>query len=77
MPGYKLCVLSAGGDLSDCYDLVGCADDAHAIRACSSRACGRAMELWQQDRLVHRFPAIQRSFARPMRLSIVAPKGGI
>jgi hypothetical protein len=48
---YKLCVLSSGGDVSDCFDLFGCPDDMVAVRAAKLKANGRAMELWQHDRL--------------------------
>ncbi|CAN7580149.1 hypothetical protein LJR219_004263 [Phenylobacterium sp. LjRoot219] len=76
MPVYKLYVLSAAGDVSDCYDLVGCPDDARAIAMSSSRARTRTMELWLRDRLVQSFPAATNRSRSEQPTSIAEPELG-
>jgi len=74
MLAYKLYVLSVAGDVADCFDLVGCQDDADAIAASQARAGHRAMELWFRDRLVRRFPAAPSPAPREPRTASAAPE---
>lgn len=55
MPDYKLYFMGRGDHIEQRVDLVGCDDEAQAIRAALERADGRTMELWLESRLVKRF----------------------
>lgn len=54
MAGYRLYFTDNQGHIGHAIEL-DCRDDAHAIEMTEQHRDGRAMELWQRDRLVRRF----------------------
>jgi hypothetical protein len=65
MPDYKLYCLNAAGRITKRVDLLGCADDAAAIREAANQQGLLGMELWNGSRLVKRFPPLERRPDKP------------
>ncbi len=56
MPGYRLYYLDEAGHIKAALELA-YVSDQEAIAKTAEHADGRAMELWQRDRVVAKFPA--------------------
>jgi hypothetical protein len=56
MAAYRLYFVGANGHFAD-VEVLDCRDDDAAIKASKQHADGRAMELWQHERMVATFPA--------------------
>jgi hypothetical protein len=63
---YRLYFLDPAGHIGKAVEL-DCEDDAQAIRGVEPHRDGRAMELWQTDRLVKTYPADRRGAEPPRR----------
>jgi hypothetical protein len=59
---YRLYFLNSAGRIQQALDME-CVDDDAAIEEASPKADGRDMELWNRDRIVHRFPGKRESAA--------------
>jgi hypothetical protein len=59
MADYRLYFLDRGGHIGAVVELT-CDDDRDAGEQARARADGRAMELWNRERQVRRFPADDR-----------------
>ena len=66
MADYRLYFFDHGGHIGGVVELSG-ADDAEAIQQSRGQADGRAMELWNRDRLVRAFPADDLRLDSPRR----------
>ena len=55
MTAYRLFFFDAAEHIRG-WVLLDCGDDGEAVREATGKADGRAMELWNLDRLVCRFP---------------------
>jgi len=62
MTDYRLYFLDAKGHIQNVEELT-CSGDDDAVRAASSRADGRAMELWQRDRRLCAFTGVEADVA--------------
>ena len=57
MPDYYLYYLDGADHIRRRLEIE-CRDDAHAIKVVREHSPTRAMELWQSDRMVKRFEAV-------------------
>ena len=63
MKGYRVYYVSAADHIVDALDLV-CQDETTAVYQANRLGNGRALELWERDRLIVRFPNVS-SFPAP------------
>jgi hypothetical protein len=56
MPAYRIYTVGDDGNFSNAPEFVVCADDKEAIEKATQITNGRAIEIWEHDRLVAQLP---------------------
>ena len=64
MPHYRIYSTGADDHISAPPIVVECADDQEAIQKAQQAVNGKAVELWQGERLIVRFPTDEPKWAR-------------
>jgi hypothetical protein len=56
MPAYRIYTVGDDGNFSNAPEFVVCADDKEAVEKATQIINGRALEIWEHDRLVAQLP---------------------
>jgi hypothetical protein len=64
MKGYRVYYINSANHVVDALDLA-CQDETTAVYKANRLGAGRALELWESDRLIVRFPTVGVSAPPP------------
>jgi hypothetical protein len=56
MPAYRIYTVGDDGNFSNAPEFIVCADDKEAVEKATQIINGRALEIWEHDRLVAQLP---------------------